>query len=131
MPRMMRGNVPQKAKNVKKSLIRLAKYIKSFIPLLIVALILVITSTVFRLIGPNKLSKITEIVSKALPMIDETTYNIIPGISYEMSSIWKIVNLLVVLYVLGLIFNYIANVLIARISFKVGQKVGLKKLKKE
>lgn len=124
MPRMNRGGAPQKAKDVKKALFRLVKYIKAYIPMFIIAMILIICSTIFRIIGPNKLSKITEIVSGALPKINEVTHAIESlGVPYDMSQVWSIVTLLIVLYSLGLIFSYASNVLIARISFKISQKL--------
>ena len=87
-------------------------------------MILIIASTVFRLIGPNKLSEITDIVSKSIPIFDFSTNSIVlPGTPFDVNEIWKIVIFLASIYILGAIFNYIANVLIARASFKTSQKL--------
>ncbi|MBQ8451801.1 MAG: ABC transporter ATP-binding protein [Clostridia bacterium] len=123
MPRQIGRGTPQKAKNTKQALLKLVRYMKSFVPVVIVTLVLVVASTVFRLVGPNQLSKITEIVQQAIPIFNENGQIVFPGIPYEMSAVWKIVITLIVLYSLGLVFTYIANVLIARVSFKISQKL--------
>ena len=117
-PGMPRG----KAKDVKKSLIRLFKYLKPFIPLIIISVTLLIAQTIFRIIGPDKLADITNIVVQAIPIFANGVM-IFPGIPYELSAIWEIAILLISLYVFGAIFGYIANVIIARVCFKMSQKL--------
>ena len=91
-------------------------------PLIVVSMILIIANTVFRIIGPDKLADITNIVSSALPMFKDGVL-VHPGTPFEMSAVWEIVITLVCLYVFGAIFNYIANVIIARVCFKTTQKL--------
>ncbi len=118
------GNSPQKAKNTKKSLGKLIKFLKSYMPLIVISLLLIIVATIFRLIGPNKLGEITNILSDALPEIDSTTYEITAlGIPYEMAEILNIGFFLIVLYVLGYVVGYIANMLIGRVCFKFSQRL--------
>ncbi len=113
MPRMNNNTrAPQKAKDMKKSLGRLFKYLKAFAPLIFISIFLIIASTVFRLIGPNKIGDITTIVGKS-----------IFGIPYEMSQIWEIAIFLISIYVLGAAFTYIANILIGKVCFKMSQKL--------
>lgn len=116
------GGAPQKAKDMKKSFARLFKYIKSFMPLIIVSMVLIIAQTIFRIVGPDKLSDITNIVSGAIPVFKDGIM-VFPGIPFEMSEVWEIVILLIILYVLGALFSYIANVLIAKVCFKMSQKM--------
>ena len=111
-----------KAKDVKKSLIRLFKYLKPFLPLIIISVTLIVAQTIFRIIGPDKLADITNIVVQAIPVF-ENGVMIFPGIPYELSAIWEIAILLISLYVFGAIFGYIANVIIARVCFKMSQKL--------
>ncbi len=103
---------PQKAKDMKKSFGKLFKYMKSFIPVLVVAMVLVIASVVFRLFGPNKLGELTKLLETSLV-----------GNSFEMSEIWKIGKTLIILYAAGFIVNYVANVLISAVCFKTGKKL--------
>ncbi len=114
MPKMtQRGGVPQKAKNMKKSFGRLLKYLKTFMPLIIVSMVLIIASTVIRLVGPNKLGDLTNLISDSL----------VKGKPYTMADIWKIGKLLITLYVFGAVFTYIANYLIGRVCFVMSQKL--------
>lgn len=123
MPKMQMNGAPQKPKSLKKSFGRLFKYLKSFMPLIIVSAVLIIASTVIRLIGPNKIGELTTIVSKSLPIFNDAGIMIFPGIPYEMSEIWKIGKLLIFLYVFGALFTYIANYLIGRVCFVMSNKL--------
>ena len=115
MPRTLPrdGRKPQ---NMKKSFSRLFKYLKTFMPLIIVSVSLIIASTIIRLIGPNKLGDLTNIVSESLPRLDESG-NLIFGTPYSMEEIWKIGGLLIGLYVFVAVFTYIANYLMGRVCF--------------
>ena len=122
MPKMGHGaGAPQKPKDMKKSLGKLFRYLKAFAPLIFVSIALMIASTVFRLIGPNRLGKITTIISKSVPMFIEGVW--IPGKPFEMSQIWPTAIFLISIYVLGAIFTYIANVLIGKVCFKMSKKL--------
>ena len=121
MPRFGHGGMPQKARDTKKSLARLFKYLKTFAPLIFTSITLIIISTVFRLVGPNRLSEITNIVSASIPF--KINGIIIPGKSFEMSQIWPIVIFLISIYVLGAVFTYIANILIGKVCFKMSKKL--------
>lgn len=115
MPRMGHGGgAPQKAKDVKKSFARLIKYSKVFLPLIIVSMILITAQTVFRIIGPDKLADITNLVTESV---------MIPGASVNMTKVWKIAITLISLYVLGAVFGYISNLLMIRVCFKMSQNL--------
>ena len=116
-------NVPYKKVDMKKSLSRLAKYLKSYFPIIIISLILFAANTVFVIVGPNKISKITDILQKSLPILNRKGEIVAPGIGFTMSQIWDIAKVLIILYVLGSVFTYIANILIARACFKTSQKL--------
>ncbi len=104
------GNMPQKARNTKASFVRLFKFLKSYAPVIFVSIALIVANTIFRLIGPNKIGEITTIISSNL-------------LGFDMAQVWKIAITLICLYVFGAIFNYIANVLIAKVCFKMSQKM--------
>ena len=113
MPRM--NNNVGKPKNMKKAIGRLLKYIKSYMPILIISIVLLVASTIIRIIGPDKLGDLTNMISKSL--------NPVSGEPYTMADIWKIGKLLICLYVCGAVFTYIANWLIGRVSFKMSQRL--------
>lgn len=62
----MRNRNVEKSKNFKQSIKKLFNYIKPYTFAMIISVILIIISTIFTLVGPNKLSDITNIVQKGL-----------------------------------------------------------------
>lgn len=124
MPKMMNKNMGGNAKktDVKKSLLRLYQFLKKYLPLLIVSMVLLIANTIFRIIGPDKLADVTRIIIQAIPTFDNGIM-VFPGVAYEMSAIWEIVITLICLYAFGAIFTYVANILIARVVFKMSQQL--------
>ncbi len=120
MPNNMKN--PHKARDAKKSFAKLIKYLKSYLPAIIISTLLIICSTIIRLVGPNKLGEITNIIQKALPVFSGDAL-VSPGVPYEMAQIWDIAILLIVLYAFGAVFTYIANYLITRVCFKMSQSL--------
>lgn len=113
MPRMGQQKVGAKPKHMKKTIGKLFKYIKSFIPLVVVAIVLVIASTVFRLIGPNKLQDMTNIIFNSVSL----------GIPYEMKQIIDIGIFLIILYCVGFVCTYIANVLMGTVCHRMSKRM--------
>ena len=124
MPRMMnKQSAPVKVKDMKKSIGKLLRYLKSYLPLIIISMVLIIANTVFRIVGPSKLADLTNILEKAVPEIGKDGTIVRFGTPFEKSSIWNIAILLISLYGFGAVFSYIANVIIARVCFKMSQKM--------
>lgn len=72
----------EKPKNLSLTVKKLFSYLKSFMPFIIIALIFAAASSVFSIIGPNKLSDLTDELSKGL-VLDK---NKIEVISKDISS---------------------------------------------
>lgn len=81
MSRSNRGNF-EKPKNLSLTVKKLFSYLKSLMPFIIIALIFAGASSVFSIIGPNKLSDLTDELSKGL-VLDK---NKIEVISKDISS---------------------------------------------
>ena len=111
-----------KPKSTKKAVARLFKYLKVFMPLIIISTILIVANTVFRIIGPNQLAKLTTLLEKSVPQFANGIM-ISPGTPFEISQVWGIAGVLIVLYAFGATFSYIANVMIARVCFKASQRL--------
>lgn len=122
MPRFGNNSAPQKAKNTKQSIAKLLKYIKSFAPMLIIAIVLVVGATICRLVGPNQLGKITDMITQAIPQIKDNII-ISPGIEINLAEIMDIAFLLIGLFVFSFVANYIANVLIGTVCFKMSKNL--------
>ena len=111
-----------KPRNTKKAVVRLFKYLKMYMPLIIISTVLIIANTIFRIIGPNQIGKLTTLLEQATPLYINNVL-IKAGIPFEISQVWGIAGVLIVLYAFGAIFSYIANVMIARVCFKSSQKL--------
>ena len=124
-PRGMGGGMTvEKPKNFKKSLGRLAKYCKRYMWFIITALIFAAAGSVLTLIGPSKLQELTDIITKALPIFDADTgiwSNL--GMSVEMQSVASIGIFLIILYVLGALFNYIEGFIMATITQRMSKRM--------
>lgn len=81
MSRSNRGDF-EKPKNLSLTVKKLFSYLKSFMPFIIIALIFAAASSVFSIIGPNKLRDLTDELSKGL-VLDK---NKIEVISKDISS---------------------------------------------
>ena len=117
-PRMRRGPggpgrmmVGEKPKDFKASMIKLFKYCKPFFGLIAVALVLAAASSVFAIIGPDKLKNLTNEIAKGL----------MTGINLE--KIKDIAILLSILYILSAIFNYIQAFIMATVTNEVSKKL--------
>ena len=109
----MHNDVSDKRSNVnlKESLLKLFKYIKRYLPLIIPALVLAVISSVFSIIGPDKLSDIT----------DEITKGLMTGI--DLDKVKSIGIFLIVIYSLGAIFSYIQGFIMAIVTNRCAKRL--------
>lgn len=118
------GRVSEKPKHFKKSLGRLTKYCHKYMWFIILALIFAAAGAVLTLIGPSKLQELTDVLTKALPIFDAETgiwSNL--GMPVEMQTVTKIGIFLVVIYVLGAVFNYIEGYIMATITQRLSKRM--------
>lgn len=100
-----------KPENFLKSWKKLILYCKFCIPQIIVAFIFAIIGTIFTIVGPNKLSQITDLITDGL----------ISGIDLE--KVQKIAVFLSVLYGLGFVFNYIQGFIMATVTQRLSKSL--------
>ncbi|MFZ7102048.1 MAG: ABC transporter ATP-binding protein [Peptococcaceae bacterium] len=101
----------EKAKDFKKNWGKLILYCKPYLPAIIAAVILAIMGTVFTIIGPDQLSKITDIVTEGLRS------------EIDVEAVAEIGMLLAVLYGLGAIFSYLQGFIMATVTQKVSKSL--------
>ena len=99
-----RNRVNEKPKDLKLAVKKLIKYLNKFMPLIIIALVLAILSSVFSIIGPNRLSDLT----------DEIAKGIMTGIDFE--AITSIAVFLLTIYLISALFNYIQGFIMATVA---------------
>lgn len=110
----------EKAKNFKGSWSRLIKFSKEYIPAVIVALILAAVSTIFIIVGPNKLKEMTNVIMKGLPaMVDGSP---IAG-AIDFSSLFNTGIFLVILYAISGILGFTENYIMATVTATIAKKL--------
>ena len=114
-PRMGPGMGPQKgekAKDFKGAMKRLFKELKSFRVLIAISLVLAILGAVLSIIAPNKLSDLTDEISKGLvnPVMD-------------MEAIKSIAIFLATIYALSALFTYIESLIMTDVANKFAKSL--------
>ncbi|MDP1513186.1 ABC transporter ATP-binding protein [Paenibacillus sp. CMAA1739] len=101
----------KKANDFRKNISQLLSYIKAYAPMIILSMVLALAGSVFNVIGPDKLSDIANLIQEG----------IVTGI--DINAIQKIVLVLVVLYGLGLTFNYFQGFITVTVSQHLTKKM--------
>ncbi|MGE7926572.1 ABC transporter ATP-binding protein [Lysinibacillus xylanilyticus] len=101
----------EKPKNFKKPMGKLIAYCKPYLPAIIFAIVLAVAGTIFTIIGPNKLSEITDLIMEGMTG------------EIDITAIGKIGLLLAILYGLSFIFNYIQAFIMATITQRVSKRL--------
>ena len=97
--------------NFKDSMMKLLKYIKRYLPLIIPALLLACISAVFSIIGPDKLSDMTDTITKG----------IMTGI--DLDKVKSIGIFLIVIYALSAIFSYLQGFIMSTVTNKCSRSL--------
>lgn len=105
------NRVAEKPKDLKKALRKMTHYLKKYIPFIVIALVLSALGSVLSIIGPNKLSDLT----------DEITKGLITGMNFD--AIKSISIFLVCIYGLSGIFNYIQGFIMATVANRFAQSL--------
>ena len=111
---MPMGMPVEKAKDFKGTVKRLITYLKPVKMKLIVVFIFAIFSTVFTILGPKILGKATTKLFEGLMM----RYQNVPGASIDFGYIGRIVLILVGLYLVSSLFQYIMQYIMASVAQK-------------
>lgn len=111
MPGIPGGSIggSEKSKDLKRAYSDFLRYIGKYKCGLIAAAILSVMGAVLNLIGPNKLSEITNLITDGLVS------------SIDFSAVTDIAFLLVFLYSFGFLFNYIQGYIMATLSQRITQ----------
>ncbi len=115
--RMMIGEKP---KSMKKALKQLIKYLKPYQAAMILVMILAMFGAAFSILGPRLLGNITNEVQNGI------TYNPISmtfSTNINFDVIWRIVYILIGLYILSYTFNVTQGVMITRLTQKITKEM--------
>ena len=103
--------VGQKPKNLKNTLKDIARYLKPFIVTVIIAILLAVASAVLSIIGPNRISKLTDAILAGVP----TNLNANPD-PINLGMVLKIAITLLCIYVTSAIFSLVQQLIMATAS---------------
>ncbi|MBD3107997.1 ABC transporter ATP-binding protein [Bacillus sp. AGMB 02131] len=90
---------------------KLIAYCKPYLPVIVLAIVLAITGTIFTIIGPDKLSELTDHVTAGLFG------------SIDLDAVSKIGFLLVALYGCSALFSYIQGFIMATVTQRVSKQL--------
>ena len=116
MGRGPHGGAHEKAKDFKGTLVRLSKYLKPYRVGLTVVILAVITSVIFSIVSPKVMAKITNELFRPIQELMTGVQNPSP---IDFDYILKIIFVLIGLYVLSSVFNYLQQFIMAGVSQKV------------
>ncbi|MFC5987235.1 ABC transporter ATP-binding protein [Marinicrinis lubricantis] len=95
----------------KASIGKLLAYSKSYVPLIITAVVLAIAGSIFTIIGPSKLQEITDYITEGLTG------------SIDMEAVSRVGILLAFLYGLSLLFSFIQGFIMTTVTQKVSRSL--------
>lgn len=114
----MGGGDNRKPKDFKKTMSKLLNYMKPYRVQMVVVIVFAILSTIFSIVGPKLLGKVTtKIVEGLLAYYNGT------GLLMDLEYIRNMIVLLVILYVISSLFSYAQSYIMTGISMKITFKL--------
>lgn len=108
---MNRGPQDNKVKDFKKSIKQILKYCRPFLLISIIAIICSLISSIFSIIGPDKVKEITNIIAEGL----------ITGIDLEKVKTLSII--LMIIYITSAVLNYVEHYIMAIVTNKLSRSI--------
>ena len=110
----------EKPKNFKATMVKLLRYCRSYIIPIVIALIAAVAGTIFQIIGPDKLKKLTNVILKGLPAL----INGMPAVeNIDIDAVLSIAWMLVFFYLASFVLNYIQSIIMATVTQNISKKM--------
>lgn len=119
---MGRGQSFEKPKDFKKAIGKLAINLKGNYIAIIISLIFAIAGTVLTIVSPNLIKELTNIITKAIPILVNGVY-INVGQSVDISAVVNICILLVVFFALSFVFSYLQGFIMSTVTQRISKKM--------
>lgn len=114
------GNrMAEKPKDFKKTWFKLITYSKQYMPLVIVAIVFACVGTVFTIIGPNKISDMTNLIQEGLENEFKAAYGMGESTGIDVDAIVKIAVTLGIMYGISAILSYLQGLIMTVVTQKV------------
>lgn len=115
MPRQV---VNEKPKKFKKTIKELLKYLKPYVPWILIAVVASVLATILQIIGPDKLKLITDEITKGLPKIVDGK----PVVSaIDMDAVKSIAMMLAIFYGSSMLLNLLQRLIMADLTQKISK----------
>lgn len=119
-PPGMGGGAIEKAKNFRGTWKKLIVYCKNYMPVIIIALVLAGIGTVLQVLGPDKLSEMTNEIMKGLPAL----VNGAPVLgAIDLDAVTNIALVLVFYYAFSMLLNFVQGYMMATVTAKISKKM--------
>lgn len=115
---MPRQTVNEKPKKFKETLKEMARYLKPYFPLILIAVVASVIATILQIIGPDKLKLITDEITKGLPKIVKGK-PVVTAI--DMDSVKSISLMLLIFYLSSLVLNLLQRFIMADVTQKISK----------
>ena len=117
---MPRQTVNEKPKKFKKTLKEMARYLKPYFPLILIAVVASVIATILQIIGPDKLKLITDEITKGLPKMVKGK-PVMAAI--DMDKVKSITMMLVIFYGSSLLLNLLQRFIMADVTQKISKSL--------
>ncbi|MCE5188497.1 MAG: ABC transporter ATP-binding protein/permease [Eubacteriales bacterium] len=116
----MAGGLVEKPKSFKATMVKLIRYCRNYLPVILVSFAAAIGGTVMQIVGPDKLKNLTNEITKGLPAM----VNKMPVVgTIDFSAVLAIVWALVFLYAGSTLLNFFQSYLMAGTTQKISRKM--------
>lgn len=115
---MPRQTVNEKPKKFKETLKEMARYLKPYFPLILIAVVASVIATILQIIGPDKLKLITDEITKGLPKIVKGK-PVVTAI--DMDSVKSISLMLLIFYLSSLVLNLLQRFIMSDVTQKISK----------
>lgn len=117
---MPRQTVNEKPKKFKKTLKEMARYLKPYFPVILIAVVASVIATILQIIGPDKLKLITDEITKGLPKMVKGK-PVMAAI--DMDQVKSITMMLVIFYGSSLLLNLLQRFIMADVTQKISKSL--------
>lgn len=100
-----------KSKSFRNSIMKLVRYCKSFYSKIAIALICSSISSIFTIIGPDRLSELTDLVIQGMKS------------KIDMNAIFRIGLFLLIIYIIGAVLNFVQGIIMTDTTQKVSRNL--------
>ena len=101
----------EKPKDFKKSIINLFRYLKPYYLHIIIAVLFSLISSIFSIIGPDKIKEITNLIVVGM------------NTSINLNKLFEIAIFLIIIYLIGAICSYLEHFIMVTITNKFTKKI--------